>query len=105
MAFEEFKSQLLRPPIATFPVFSLPFRLYIDASAMGLGFILAQVQGGQELIVCCATQTTTATEHHYGATKLKCLTIICTLRAFRHYLIGAPYEVITTTTSCNGSKP
>ena len=54
-AFLELKRRLLKEPIVAYPDFHLPFRLYTDASNIGLGAVLAQVQGGKEKIICCAS--------------------------------------------------
>ena len=46
-AFDRLKTLLTTSPITASPDFSLPFRLYTDASTVGLGAILAQVQEGK----------------------------------------------------------
>ena len=43
-AFQELKDLLLREPIVAYPDFTVSFRLYTDASNVGLGAILAQQQ-------------------------------------------------------------
>ena len=56
-AFERLKLLLTTSPITAFPDFNLPFRLYTDASTVGLGAILAQIQEGKERIICCASHS------------------------------------------------
>ena len=46
-AYQELKDLLLKEPVVAYPDFSVPFRLYTDASNIGLGAILAQKTGGQ----------------------------------------------------------
>ena len=41
-AYERLKAVLLQRPVVAYPDFSIPFRLYTDASNVGLGAILAQ---------------------------------------------------------------
>ena len=41
-AYQELKDLLLKEPVVAYPDFSVPFRLYTDASNIGLGAILAQ---------------------------------------------------------------
>ena len=53
--FQELKALLLGEPIVSYPDFAVPFRLYTDASNIGLGAILAQQQGGRERVICCAS--------------------------------------------------
>ncbi|XP_056388372.1 uncharacterized protein LOC130283193 [Hyla sarda] len=43
-AFQALKYLLTAPPILAYPDYSLPFRLYTDASFEGLGAVLSQVQ-------------------------------------------------------------
>ena len=56
-AYQELKDLLLKEPMVAYPDFSVPFRLYADASNIGLGAILAQKQEGRERILCCASRT------------------------------------------------
>ena len=41
-AFETLKGEIAARPVSAYPDFSKPFRLYTDASNIGLGAILAQ---------------------------------------------------------------
>ena len=59
-----------------FPDFSLPFWLYKDASQLGLGATLAQVQDRKECIICSASQALNHPENNYPTTKLECLSIV-----------------------------
>ena len=56
-AFQCLKEILLEEPVVAHPDFSRPFKLYTDASNVGLGAVLAQVQGGRERIICCASRS------------------------------------------------
>ena len=64
-AFDRLKTLLTTSPITVFPDFSLPFRLYNDASTAGLGAILAQVREGKERIICCASRSLNHAEKAY----------------------------------------
>ena len=55
-AFELLKGEISQKPVSAYPDFSKPFRLYTDASNIGLGAILAQNQEGKERIICCAPE-------------------------------------------------
>ena len=41
-AYQELKDLLLKEPVVAYPDFSVPFRLYTDASNIGLGKILGK---------------------------------------------------------------
>ena len=75
-AFCTLKEKLVTAPVAAYPDFSKPFRLYTDASNTGLGAILAQVQEGKERIICCASRSLNKSERNYSTTKKECLAII-----------------------------
>ena len=68
-AYQELKDLLLKEPVVAYPDISVPFRLYTDASNIGLGVILAQKQEGRERIICCASRTLNKSEENYRATK------------------------------------
>ena len=92
-AYNELKELLLREPVVAYPDFSVPFRLYTDASNIGLGDILAQKQEGKERIICCASRTLNKSEQNYSATKKECLAVVWGIKNFRNYLIANHFKV------------
>ena len=52
-AFEKLKSKLSNTPVLAYPDFTLPFILTTDASKIGLGAVLSQVQNGVERPIAC----------------------------------------------------
>ena len=94
-AFCTLKEKLLSAPVAAYPDFSKPFRLYTDASNTGLGAILAQVQEGKERMVCCASRSLNRSERNYSATKKECLAIVWGIKTFRSYLLPKHFEIFT----------
>ena len=75
-AFELLKGEISQKPVSAYPDFSKAFRLYTDASNIGLGAILAQNQDGKERIICCASRTLNAAETNYSTTKKECLAVV-----------------------------
>ena len=94
-AYQELKALLLQEPVVAYPDFTVPFRLYTDASNIGLGAILAQQQGGRERIICCASRTLNKAEQNYSATKKECLAVVWGIKNFRNYLIANHFKVYT----------
>ena len=94
-AFQELKALLLREPIVAYPDFTVPFRLYTDASNIGLGAILAQQQDGRERVICCGSRTLNKAEQNYSATKKECLAVVWGIKNFRNYLIANHFKVCT----------
>ena len=91
-AYEKLKAVLLQRPVVAYPDFSIPFRLYTDASNVGLGAILAQQQEGKESIICCASSTLSKSEQNYSATK-ECLVVLWGIKNFCNYLIANHFKV------------
>ena len=94
-AYQELKSLLLQELVVAYPDLTVPFRLYTDASNIGLGAILAQQQEGKERIICCASRTLNKAEQNYSATKKECLAVVWGIRNFRNYLIANHFKVYT----------
>ena len=94
-AFETLKGEIASRPVSAYPDFSKPFRLYTDASNMGLGAILAQKQDGKEKIICCASRTLNNAESNYSTTKKECLAIVWGVQIFRPSLIATHFEILT----------
>ena len=86
-AFVTLKEKLLQEPIVAYPDFTKSFKLYTDASNVGLGAILAQVQEGRERIICCASRSLNKSERNYSTTKKECLAIVWGIKMFRSYLM------------------
>ena len=95
MAYQELKDLLLKELVVAYPDFSVPFRVYTDASNIGLGAILAQKQEGRERIICCASRTLNKCEQNYSATKKECLAVVWGIKNFRNYLIANHFNVYT----------
>ena len=50
-AFDKLKRALVSAPILAYPNFREPFLLFVDASCTGIGFTLAQIQNGKEVVI------------------------------------------------------
>ena len=94
-AFETLKGEIASRPVSAYPDFSKPFRLYTDASNIGLGAILAQRQQGKEKIICCASRTLNNAESNYSTTKKECLAIVWGVQVFRPFLVATHFEILT----------
>ena len=91
-AFEQLKAEIVAKPVSAYPDFSKPFRVYTDASNIGLGAILAQNQEGKEKIICCASRTLNQAEVNYSATKKECLVVVWGINTFRPFLIATKFK-------------
>jgi hypothetical protein len=96
-AFDTLKEILTRAPIMlVHPDCSKKFRLITDASKVGLGAILVQVDDdGIEKVVCFAGRVLLDAEKNYSASERELLAIKWAVRKFRCYLYGVAFEVFT----------
>lgn len=94
-AFAELKSRLVSAPILAFPDHSLPFTLDTDASHVGIGAVLSQVQDGQERVVAYASRTLSKAERRYCVTRKELLAVVSFIQHFRHHLLGRHFRLRT----------
>ena len=77
------------------PDFSKTFMLHTDASALGLGAVLSQMVGKHDKPIAYASRRTSSTEENYGATQLEALAAVWAIKHYKHYLLGAPFQLLT----------
>ena len=78
------------------PDWTKPFHLYTDASALGLGAVLTQRDNkNKEQVIYYYSKVTTKVESTYRSMELECLAIKEAVKAFRIYLLGRYFEIIT----------
>ncbi len=82
---------LVSAPILSFPDFTLPFELYVDASLDGLGMTLGQIQSGKEVVIAYAGRSLNSAELSYSATEKEALAVIDGIKKFEPYLHGRKF--------------
>ena len=96
IVFEELKKLLTSSPILAFPDFSKGFLLATDASGVGLGAVLSQVQDDSSIRpIAYASRTLQKHESNYGVTELEALGVVWAVIHFRSYLYGHRCDVYT----------
>ena len=94
-SFNSFIEKLVSPPVLSYPRFDLPFILTTDASNLGLGAILSQVQDGVERVISLASRSLKPAEKNYSTIEKELLAIVWSTSLFRPYLFNAEFTVIT----------
>ncbi|EIE90543.1 hypothetical protein RO3G_15254 [Rhizopus delemar RA 99-880] len=102
-SFLTLKGLLTTAPVLSRPDFSKPFILVTDASKLGLGCILTQLDAdGKEHPVIYASRSLKSSEVNYAATKLECLAVVWTVKMFRPYLLGEKFTIMTDHSALTG---
>ena len=72
-----------------------PTELIADASPVGLGGVLLQVQNGQCRPVASASRTLTPVEHRSSQTEREALGLVWVCERFHTYLLGTIFSLLT----------
>ena len=98
-AFQQLKKKLTEAPVLVYPSFEKPFVLETDASLKGLGAILAQVHGFEDLKIshpiAYASRALSPAERNYSISELETLAVVWAISHFRAYLYGHQVTVYT----------
>ena len=87
-AFEHLKQALISAPILGYPRPGRQLVVDTDASDVGLGAVLSQVQDGEERVLCYASRSLLRPERNYCVTRRELLAVIFAVRKFKAYLGG-----------------
>lgn len=92
-AFKIVKELLVTAPILSIPKFDRPFIISTDASDVGLGCALSQLDNdGHEHAVAYASRTLTRTERNHSVSEKELNALIFALEKFRGYIEGSPFQ-------------
>ena len=95
-SFELLKTRLTEAPVLAYPQFDRAFTMETDASGLGLGAVLSQMQEDNRLHpVAYASRALSPSERNYGITDLETLAVVWAISHWRHYLYGQDVTVHT----------
>ena len=113
-AFDALKDSLANAKtLAYFDSNAEETKVITDASPVGLGAVLTQVQGGCERVVAYASRSLTDVERRYSQTEKNALALVWGCERFHMFLYGVeftlltdhkPFEVIYSTNSRNSAR-
>lgn len=95
VAFDTLKQKLCSAPILAYPKPGLKYILDCDASDVGIGGVLSQVQNGKERVIAYASKRLTPQQEKYSVTRRELLAVIVFMDYFRHYLLGQRFLLRT----------
>lgn len=95
-AFADIKKALISPNVMGYPSNDAGnFLLDVDASGVGLGAVLSQMQDGRERVIAYASRTLNRAESNYCVTERELLAVVYFVQYFRQYLLGRKFLVRT----------
>ena len=95
-AFDALKDSLANAEtLAYFDSNAEETKLITDASPVGLGAVLTQVQGGCERVVAYASRSLTDVERRYSQTEKEALGLVWGCERFHMYLYGVEFTLLT----------
>jgi hypothetical protein len=95
--FQTLKGALFAAPILVYPQPGERFIVDTDASNVGIGGVLSQVQNGQERVTAYYSTALNKAEKNYCVTRRELLAIVGTLEHFHKYLHGQEFTCAPTT--------
>ena len=94
-AFKMVKSMLTCEPVLKAPDFPKPFQLAVDASAIGMGAVLMQVDDNEiDHTVSFYSKKLDKHQQNYSVVEKKVLSLLSTLRHYNVYLGSYPHVTI-----------
>jgi transposase InsO family protein len=94
-AFDYLRTCLITRPILAYPNFKLPFIIFTDASNVGLGAVLSQIQDGKERVIAYASRHLNQAERNYATIEKEALAIVFAVKKFKPYIHGHETKIVT----------
>ena len=95
LAFRSIKECLTTAPVLAYPRVTDQFILDTDASNVGIGAVLSQVQDGEERVIGYFSKTLAKPQRSYCTTYKELLAVVRACQHFKSYIWGQPVIVRT----------
>ena len=94
--FEQLRRLLTTTPLLAYPDFKRPFILDTDASGVGIGAVLSQLdEAGRERVVAYGSRVLSKAERQYCVTRRELLAVVTFIKQFKPYLSGRRFQLRT----------
>lgn len=100
-AFKLLKEMTTQPPVLLRPDANLPFRLYTDASIIGIDVVLTQLHKDGEHPTLFYSRRLRRAEENYSSWEKETLALVDATKRFRKYLLGTLFVAFT---DCNAVR-
>lgn len=95
-SFNKLKVALTTSPVLSHPVFDKRFYVQCDASNLGIGAVLYQLDAeGLERPIAFHSAQLSKAEQNYSVTERECLAVISAIKKFRPFIELMPFTVVT----------
>ena len=94
-AFQKLKKALTEAPILAYPRPDIPFILDTDASNVGIGAVLSQVQENEERVISYSSKTLNRHQRNYCVTRREMFAVVFHVDYYQHYLHGKRFLLRT----------
>ncbi|CAG4988445.1 unnamed protein product [Colias eurytheme] len=98
---QEIITYLTSEPVLSIFQNDLPIEVHTDASSLGYGAMLIQIENNRRKVIGYFSLRTTDPESKYHSYELETLAVVKALKHFRHFLFGRQFTVVT---DCNALK-
>ena len=92
-AFQRLKDGLVSALVLGYPEY--PYILDTDASAVGVGAVLSQIQEGKEKVIAYYSKTLAPPERNYCVTRRELPAVVKAVKHFRPHLYGTKFMLQT----------
>jgi hypothetical protein len=93
-AFEQIKTTIIDRCLGHFDE-KFATELWVDASPMGCGAFLMQIQNNKRVLIACASKTHTQSESNYSHIEKECKACVWACNKFKTYLLGKDFTLLT----------
>ncbi|KAI4293215.1 hypothetical protein PAPHI01_2489 [Pancytospora philotis] len=94
-AFKRIVEEMSKERVLALPRREGLFILTTDASELGVGAVLSQIQEEEERPIAFYSALHSGAEQRYSTTEQELLAIVSAVRHFRYYLLGRPFKLRT----------